>query len=94
MKLDQVATFPRPKVRGEGGERMFVAIPIYRCRQAACIPAVADPTWSDVAPILDEVIDSLPEELRHAVVQHYLNGESQSAIAKQLDLNQSSVSRS
>lgn len=54
---------------------------------------VTDPTWSDLAPILDEVIDALPEELREPVVQHYLNGDSQSQIAEQLDLNQSTVSR-
>ncbi len=54
---------------------------------------VTDPTWSDLAPILDEVINTLPEELRGPVVQHYLNGDSQSQIAEQLDLNQSTVSR-
>jgi len=53
----------------------------------------ADPTWSDLSPILDEVIDSLPNELREAVVQHYLNGDSQSLIAEQLNVNQSTVSR-
>ena len=60
---------------------------------AATSPEVTDPTWSDVAPILDEVINSLPEQLREPVVQHYLNGDSQSHIASQLDLNQSTVSR-
>ena len=50
-------------------------------------------SWSDVAPILDEAIDSLPDELREAIVQHYLEGQSQSEIANRLNLNQSTMSR-
>jgi len=60
---------------------------------AAVSREVTDPSWADVAPILDEVINSLPDELRGPVVQHYLNGDSQSHIAEQLNVNQSTVSR-
>jgi len=52
-----------------------------------------EPSWKDIAPVVDEALEELPEELRIPLVLHYLHGHNQTEIAKSLAINQSSVSR-
>lgn len=49
--------------------------------------------WSDIQQIVDECISELPETLRDIVVSFFLEQCTQSEIAKQLDVSQSTVSR-
>ena len=49
--------------------------------------------WRDLEPLLDQAIESLPEELRTPLILHFLESRSQSAVAVQLGVHQSTVSR-
>lgn len=53
----------------------------------------AEVPWSHVEPLLDKAIDSLPDELRVTIILHFLEGYSQSDVASQLGVHQSTVSR-
>jgi RND family efflux transporter MFP subunit len=44
----------------------------------------ADPTWSDVRPILDDEVNRLPERLRRPFVLCYLEGKSNEEAAREL----------
>ncbi len=52
-----------------------------------------EPTWEDLCPQVDQAIEELPGELRDAVVQHFLRGQTQAQVAEALGVNQSTVSR-
>ena len=52
-----------------------------------------EPTWQDISPGVDEALEELPEELRSALVMHYLEGLTQADISRELGVNQSTVSR-
>jgi hypothetical protein len=54
---------------------------------------LAEPEWQEVEPIVDELLDRLPDELRLPMVMHYLDGLSQSDVAAALGVNQSTISR-
>jgi RNA polymerase sigma factor (sigma-70 family) len=54
---------------------------------------LTDPAWEDLAAFLDELIDNLPEELRAPLVLHYLQARSQADVARELGLDQSTISR-
>jgi len=66
-----------------------------RSEEAAVINngAAIEVAWPDVAPQVDEALSHLPEELRVAVILHYLQGHSQSEVAAGLGLHQGTVSR-
>ena len=49
--------------------------------------------WEDIAPLVDEALNQLDPDHRDLVIRHYLQGTSQSALATDLGLNQSTVSR-
>jgi RNA polymerase sigma factor (sigma-70 family) len=55
-------------------------------RQAARAATVApeDATWRDLRPVLDEAVGGLPEKLRLPFVLHYLQGQTVTAVARQL----------
>jgi len=55
--------------------------------------SAAEVSWHDVEPLVDRAIEDLPEELRTPVLLHYLENRSQSEVASQLGLHQSTVSR-
>ena len=59
------------------------------------IPAVNAETasWGEIAPHIDDAISDLPEDLRQAVVEHYLDGATQADLAARWGVNQSTVSR-
>lgn len=52
-----------------------------------------DASWAEIEPILDAIIDELPDDLRQPLVMHFLQGRSQREIATELNLSQSTVSR-
>ena len=41
-------------------------------------------TWEDIAPRVDQALEELPQDLRVALVHHYLEGRSQTEIAAEL----------
>lgn len=51
------------------------------------------PTWSDIAPHVDQALEGLTEELSTPLVLHYLLGRTQRDVARELGVNQSAVSR-
>jgi RNA polymerase sigma factor (sigma-70 family) len=51
------------------------------------------PTWEAVAPVVDQALDQLPEDLRNPLVLHYLQGKDQTEVAEKLGISQSTVSR-
>ncbi|WP_337173790.1 sigma-70 family RNA polymerase sigma factor [Paludisphaera sp.] len=56
--------------------------------------AAPDPSpWREVEPVLDEAVDSLPDELREAIVLHFLRSLPQAKVAARLGVHQSTVSR-
>lgn len=55
--------------------------------------AEEEATWAEIEPILDTIIDELPDDLRTPLVMHFLQGRSQREIATELNLSQSTVSR-
>lgn len=50
-------------------------------------------TWREIEPMLDEAVDALPDELREAIVLHFLRSLPQSEVAARLGVHQSTVSR-
>ena len=51
------------------------------------------PAWSNIAPLVDRAVQDLPEEMRGAVILHFLEGKTQAEVALRLGVNQSTVSR-
>ncbi len=49
--------------------------------------------WRDLERLLDRAIESLPKELRMPLILHFLESRSQSEVAVQLGVHQSTVSR-
>jgi RNA polymerase sigma factor (sigma-70 family) len=49
--------------------------------------------WSRLEPLLDQAIDDLPEELRTAIILHFLENRPQSEVAARLGVHQSTISR-
>ena len=52
-----------------------------------------EPSWSEVEPLVDEVLDELPEPARSVVIRHFLERRTQRDIARELGLSQPTVSR-
>jgi len=52
-----------------------------------------DPSWDELAPHLDAAINDLPDDLRHAVVEHFLERRTQADIAKELGVSAMTISR-
>ena len=55
--------------------------------------STAEVSWRDIEPLVDLALEELPEELRTPLLLHYLENRSQSDVASQLDVHQSTVSR-
>ena len=49
--------------------------------------------WEEVSPRVDEALDTLPDELRHAVIEHFLRQRTQAHIAEELGVSPATVSR-
>jgi RNA polymerase sigma factor (sigma-70 family) len=52
-----------------------------------------EPSWNDVADVIDEAISELPERFRVPIVLYYLNGRTLAEEGAQLDLTPSTVSK-
>ena len=50
-------------------------------------------TWPDIEPHVDASLNELPNELREVLVLYFLEGRTQTEIARHLDRNQATVSR-
>lgn len=50
-------------------------------------------TWEELEPVFDEAISELPAEQRMLIVEHYLEGRTQTELAARLTVSQSTVSR-
>jgi len=52
-----------------------------------------DIKWEDVSSRVDEALDGLPDELRHAIIEHFLRQRSQAEIAEELGVSPATISR-
>jgi len=52
-----------------------------------------EPTWDKIKAEVDQAIDTLPDDLREPLVLHFLQGKPQTAVAEELGLSQSAVSK-
>jgi RNA polymerase sigma factor (sigma-70 family) len=52
-----------------------------------------EPTWAELEPLIDEVMDGLPDRVREPLVEHFLEGRTQQEVAARLGVSQSTVSR-
>lgn len=50
-------------------------------------------SWAEIGPRVDEALAALPDELAEVVTRHYLLGQAQRDLAKQLGISQATVSR-
>ncbi|MBS0202979.1 MAG: sigma-70 family RNA polymerase sigma factor [Planctomycetes bacterium] len=50
-------------------------------------------SWSEIAPLVDQALADLPEELRTPILMRYLEGATQADVAQSLGIHQSTVSR-
>jgi RNA polymerase sigma factor (sigma-70 family) len=66
-----------------------------RRREGAYLDAKGnnDSTWRDVAPFVDEALDSLDEETRGLIVGHFLEGHSMTELAERSAVSRPTVSR-
>lgn len=62
-------------------------------RAAAFLMEKEESPWSEIEPVVDEVLMELPEELRMVMVEHFLEGRSQAEVAKSRGVSQATVSR-
>ena len=53
----------------------------------------AEVSWNEIEPLIDQVLSKIPEHLRVPILMHYLEGATQSDIAIDLGVHQSTVSR-
>ena len=56
-------------------------------------PSGDGPTWAEIAPHVDRVLDEMPESLSVPLILHYMRGRTQSEIASELGVSQPTVSR-
>jgi len=52
-----------------------------------------DPAWDEIAPLIDQCLDELPDQLRHVVVEHFLHRRPQTELAKEMGLSKATVCR-
>ena len=52
-----------------------------------------EPSWDDIAPLVDQAIADLPDELREPVIAHFLQKQSHAEVAKSLNVNRSTITR-
>ncbi|HUW33929.1 MAG TPA: sigma-70 family RNA polymerase sigma factor, partial [Planctomycetota bacterium] len=51
------------------------------------------PSWDDVAPLVDQALDELPDELRCVLVEHFLRRRTQAELAAEMGVSPATVSR-
>jgi RNA polymerase sigma factor (sigma-70 family) len=50
-------------------------------------------SWKQIAPLVDESLTKLPDDLREPLVQYFLLGRTQAVVAKNLHVDQGTISR-
>lgn len=50
-------------------------------------------SWTEIEPLVDEVLDALPEESRTLLVEHFLEQRAQQDLAQRMGVSQSTISR-
>ncbi|HEV8377956.1 MAG TPA: RNA polymerase sigma factor, partial [Tepidisphaeraceae bacterium] len=86
--LHRAATYrARDAMRAQIARRQREAAAAANARQ------FADPAWEELATFVDELINRMSDELRMPLVLHYLEGRSQSDVARELGVDQSTISR-
>ncbi|MCX6995991.1 MAG: sigma-70 family RNA polymerase sigma factor [Kiritimatiellaeota bacterium] len=55
--------------------------------------STGEPTWEEVATLVDAALEELPDDLRAPLILHFLQGRNQSQVAEALGIDQSTVSR-
>lgn len=85
--LHRVATYKsRDRIRGEVRRRHREFV------YGQSMPASVEPRWNDIREYVDEAIEAIPEELRDAVVAHFLGRKAHAEIAAELGLTRRAVS--
>lgn len=74
-------------IRGESRRRR------HEQAAAAVLHETAEATWTELEPLIDEVLEELPDHLRGPLVSHYLEGRTQQELAARMGVSQSTVSR-
>ena len=72
----------RRKRREEGAARMNGAAKSH-----------VEPAWSEIAPHVDEALANLSSDLREPLIRHFLENKTQTEIAQELHVDQSTISR-
>lgn len=80
-------------VRKRGSDRRRDTSSARAHTQAAGGDTSAEHTWSEVAPILDKALSTLPEKEHAAVVGHFLSGRSQADLAADAGVAPGTMSR-
>lgn len=55
--------------------------------------ASEEATWAQLEPLIDDAIAALPDEQRLPIILHFLEQKSQGEVARELEIDQSTVSR-
>lgn len=61
--------------------------------RASAMPRNDEPGWNELAPLVDEALNQLPEEDRLPLVLHFLQGKNQEQVAVELGISQPTASR-
>jgi RNA polymerase sigma factor (sigma-70 family) len=62
-------------------------------RDAAALREMPESPWSEIEPVIDEIIDEMPALPRAMLIGHYLEQRSQQELARQSGVSQSTISR-
>lgn len=62
-------------------------------REAAVLLEEGESPWSEIEPVVDEVMAELSEELRGLLIEHFLEQRTQAEMAKNRGVSQATVSR-
>jgi len=87
--LHRVATTHAIDVRRKRTSQRKQEQTYFRIKQAS----QNDASWEDIEPDFDEALDTLPEDLRYVIIEHFLRRRKQSEIAEEQGLSPATVSR-
>jgi len=65
----------------------------YETQAAAESADPPEPSWAEIAPLIDEAVEKLPQKLRDPVILHYFQGLTQAEAAVILGIDRSTVAR-
>ena len=55
--------------------------------------ATPEPSWDEIAPLVDQAIADLPDELGEPIIAHFLQKQSHAEVAKSLNVSRSTITR-